>query len=154
MRTELLLTLLGTQIALWASYYVFGVDGSLWGRTPKGLRSYLIGSAFIAYIFNLVSVSTLNLEGSGNSSMLLPVLSCLIAYYALQILFVPFVKRTLSGKMDPNWVRGLLLVCCLPMILLAGISLKQGPLWSALLSIVATAHVVVNDAILYGFLFD
>lgn len=152
MRTELLLTLLGTQIALWASYYVFGVDDSLWGRTPKGLRPYLIGSAFVAYVFSLVSVSTLHLDG--NSGMLLPVLSCLVAYYALQILFVPFVKRTLSGKMDPNWVRGLLLACCLPMILLAGISLKQGPLWSALLSIVATAHVVVNDAILYGFLFD
>ena len=142
--------MIATQVSLWSSYVVFKADDSLWGSVPKQgwIRTYLLLSAAIAYVCNLVSV--FSFERKDRTAVIL----CVLAYYGLQILFVPAVRSSLEGHLNGNVVRLLLGLCCVPILILAGLSVQDGKGWLIALCILSAAHVVVNDFVLYGFMFD
>lgn len=146
----LLLTVIATQVSLWSSYVVFKANDSLWGSVPKQgwLRTYLLLAAAIAYVCNLASVFSFERKDR------LAVILCVLAYYGLQILFVPAVRSSLDGHLNGNAVRVLLGLCCVPILVLAGLSVQNGKGWLIALCMLSAAHVVMNDFVLYGFLFD
>lgn len=108
-------------------------------KTPEILRTYMLISAILAFIFNVIHVFMMAYRGVSNLSVNLAIAS----YYFLQLLFIPFVRS--NNRM---LVRILLFVCCLPIFYLWMISKGN----EFLLSSYVLFHVVINDFVLYGFL--
>ena len=152
MNTLLLLTLLLTQTALWVgySYQLQGTTLSkFWGNVPEGMWGYLLGAAALAYAMNLFLVAKLSFHDL-NPSLAYWAAGATLMYYVLQMFFLPLVEQAV-GNGGSRWpVRILLLVCILPIAALAGIGIGEGFVIS---SVFPLLHVIVNDALLYGFLF-
>ena len=80
------------------------------------------------------------------------VIVSILVYYILQLFFIPSVRYSLDNN-NKIYVRLLLIICCIPIFALAVISLKYKYLILKILSFFTLAHVLFNDALLYGFLF-
>jgi len=165
MRQNVIACLVITQVALWISYLCFfgqkKVDfESLWGGTPKRLRSPLLWSAGVAYVMNLLLIISM-----ANSSNLTKVdewalISCVLLYYVAQLLFLPLTKLAVDGEVPKSVVTTLLLVCVVPFAVIAGVVAKhatkrdsEAVLFKLCTALAPLLHVLINDAILFGFLF-
>jgi hypothetical protein len=165
MKQNLVACLVVTQIALWSSYLLFfrqkNVDfESLWGNTPKGLRPLLLFAASGAYVMNLLLIISM-----ANSNNLTEVdewmlLSCILFYYVAQLTFLPLTKLAVDGKIPKSIVTTLLLVCVIPFAVIAGVVSKhvtrrdsKAVLFKLTTAFAPLLHVLINDAILFGFLF-
>ena len=154
MRTEALALIAATvvlNVALWASYATLGLRATDFGAVPEGARIYFLAFALIAYIANIAFISILAADGTGEEQN--AATACVLVYYVLQLAFIPLVRASQSGACSPNWVRALLLVCVLPVAVLAGIAVRARRALLSALGILVSLHVLVNDAVLYGFLF-
>lgn len=152
-RTSLVATTVVVNLALWSSYAMLKVGRRDFGATPKHLRMYLLVAALVAYAANLAFVGLLCAKDDVPASSIWVATACVAVYYALQLGFVPLVRSSARGRTAKNWVRALLIACVVPMTVLAGIGVESGSAVVAALGIVAVAHVLINDAVLFGFLF-
>ena len=87
-----------------------------------------------------------------SSQTLTTVIICVLIYYTLQLFFIPLVRASQNGY-SKNWVRALLIICIVPMTILAGIGIESGDASLSILGMITALHVLVNDAVLYGYLF-
>ena len=124
------------------SYYILKVNATDFALVHPKFHTYMLLMAAIAYICNLFHVVHISKVGSSDAYFQLSA----IAYYVLQLLFIPFV-RTAKG----NAVRIILGLACIPIGVLHmySTSLKE-----SLLSLFVFMHVFANDFILFGFLHD
>ena len=148
-------TLVGATVAvnlvLWVSYAMLGLRPTDFGGVPGGAQAYFLGAALVAYVANLVFIGMLAAKGTGAEQNVAT--ACVLVYYVLQVGFIPLVRASQSGACSPNLVRALLLACVIPISVLAGLAVRAKRTVLSVLGIVTALHVLVNDAILYGFLF-
>ena len=149
----LLLATLVVNAALWVSYVSLKLRPSDFGRVPDSMRLYALATAGIAYVCNLAFVGLLCARDRVPTSSVYLALACVVAYYALQLGFVPLVRAAVRGDASRWLVRALLLACVLPISILAGIGVELKDVRLATLGVVTALHVMVNDAIIFGFLF-
>lgn len=128
-----------------------GIQPGDFGETPKYLHVYMLICAFIAYIANLAYVFIVAAKGV-HSSTISVVTACVLCYYVLQLFFIPLVRATQNGY-SKWWVRALLIICVIPISILAGIGIEIGDATLTILALITVLHVLINDALLYGYLF-
>ena len=165
MKQKLVGYLVATQIALWVSYYLFFKQKnvnfkSLWGNTPKSFRSWLLFAASVAYVMNLlliISMANSNNLTDNEESILI---ACIVFYYVAQLLFLPLTKLAVDGKIPKLAVAALLLICVIPLAVIAGIVTKhvtkqgsKAAMFKLTTAYAPLLHVLINDAVLFGFLF-
>lgn len=152
MPSMLLPTVAATQIALWIGYQ-YQLKGvatpTFWGNVPANRWTYFLAAAGVAYVLNLyllVRLSFLDLT-AGITAV---AIAATIVYYVLQMFFLPMVKHAVFNNGSRWPVRILLLACAVPMLLLGLIGIQHGFYVSSILPFL---HVLINDALLYGFTF-
>jgi hypothetical protein len=155
----ILLSVVTTQVTLWTSYMFFfnqkGVDfSSMWGRTPPWMHSYLLVSAGVAYAMNLFLLSRLATTYNLNEADKYTVVACVWAYYIAQLFFLPLTHLALRKEVPKAVVTVLLVLCVVPFVFLTGVVTRHtnNPL-DLTFAYIPLLHVVINDAILFGFLF-
>tara|TARA_B100000902_G_scaffold571_1_gene753 strand:- start:1788 stop:2285 length:498 start_codon:yes stop_codon:yes gene_type:complete len=165
MKQKLVAYLIATQIALWISYFLFFKQKnvnfkSLWGDTPKSFQSWLLLAATVAYVLNLLLIISMAISSNLTDDEEWILIACILFYYVAQLLFLPLTKLAVDGKIPKFAVTALLLVCVIPLAIIAGVVTKhvtkQGS--KAVMFKLTTAyapllHVLINDAVLFGFLF-
>ena len=165
MKMNLAICLVITQVALWASYlWFFKQDNidfqSLWGDTPKRLRSPLLYIATLAYVMNLVLMVSMIRSPNLTDVDEWTLISCVLLYYTAQILFLPLTKLAVDGRIPKCVVTALLLVCVIPFAVICGVVTRRivkfdtdAVYLKLTTALVPLLHVLINDAIIFGFLF-
>jgi hypothetical protein len=142
-----------SNAVLIASYWILGVDTKDFGRVPKNRWAYFLGCAAIAYAALLWAACLMAGTKNSDSSNLTVATCSIAAYVAMQLAFIPCVRYHARG--GPGWpTRALLIACIIPIALFAGTAVRVGGVWLIGLSILVAVHVLVNDAILFGFTYD
>lgn len=139
------------NLVLWISYWMVGYKKSDFGKTPKHLHVYMVVCALAAYLANLWYVFIIASKDVPSETITI-VMVCVLCYYILQMFFIPLVRATQAGY-SKWWVRALLIICVIPMSVLAGIGVRSGDCLLGVLGIITVLHVLINDALLYGYLF-
>lgn len=149
----LLIITIFINIILWLSYIKDKLSDSDFGNIKgKYIKLYMLISAGLAYLANLLFIFILISKSDiSNLDYKIAILSVL-SYYLLQLFFIPLVRYSQKTN-NKLYVRLLLIICCIPIFALAAISLKYKYLILKILSFFTLAHVLFNDALLYGFLF-
>ena len=96
MNVTLLATLIITQVALWVGYkhQMAGKTLSMfWGNVPRSMWTYLLGAATVAYAMNLFFLGKLAL---GNPRFPNTLAMATVAYYGMQMLFLPMVEQAVE----------------------------------------------------------
>lgn len=157
MRTSKLIlasTTVAANVALWTSYAVMKPDvTSDFGNVPNRLRRYLLISAIVTFICILASVGVLLSRDDDSDATLIFVSINLVVYYVLQMAFLPLVRASTQGGASKWVVRWLLFACIVPITAVAAIGVKAQDPRLSVFGLTAAVHTLVNDAILYGFLF-
>lgn len=143
-------------------FYGYLVDsprpsGADFGSTPRYLWTYLLATAGLCFVLNSFVVFRIAFsEHFDKYDHLVTSLSVLL-YYGLQTQFFPSVRKTLhttdddSRKTQKRRLLLLLYACVLPNIAMLIVCLKTRLLLG--LQAYCVAHVLLNDAVLYGSLF-
>ena len=138
----------GLNILLWFSYYLMRVSKKDFKLVHSKYHMYMLSAAGLAYIINLIHVAIITepsrMRVYSQSTASLVQISC-IAYYVLQLLFIPSVRFG-----NGSYVRILLGLCCFPIAYIHTFSIGY-EFW---LSLLVFLHVFVNDFFLFGFLHD
>tara|TARA_B100000683_G_scaffold253445_1_gene271209 strand:- start:389 stop:856 length:468 start_codon:yes stop_codon:yes gene_type:complete len=151
-RLTLLCVAIVSNAALLASYLVTGVRASDFGNFPRPLWGYALLTASIAYVANLAFVGVAVADPKLSAEDAYIIAACVFLYYALQVFFIPLVRASTQHAKSRWMARSMLIACVIPMAVVAGIGVRMGRVAGAL-AIIPAAHVLINDAILYGFLF-
>lgn len=154
-RPQLLLVLATVllNVALGASYAVVGLDMADFGRVPRALWWYFVGTAALAFLSMWAFVGVIASKRAVPATSIYAVLASLTVYYALQMAFLPLARSAVQGRTSRWAVRALLLACVPPVAIIAGTGVELKDPWLASLGGVASLHVLFNDAVVYGFLF-
>ena len=153
LKVILLITTILVNIILWLSYFKDKLSESDFGQIKsKSLRQYMLICAGLAYLANLLFIFFLISKTDISNLDYKIVIFSILVYYILQLFFISSVRYSINTK-NKIFVRLLLFTCCIPIFALALISLKYRYLILKILSFFTLAHVLFNDAILYGFLF-
>jgi hypothetical protein len=143
-----------SNVALWVSYAIMKPNNDTdFGSVPPGLRMYLLISACVAYVCNWAFIGILGTKDDASDEKINIVTASIVAYYLLQLAFLPIVRSCVQRGVSKWPLRLLLIACVVPMAIVAGIGVEAKDKILATLGIVAATHVLVNDAIVYGFLF-
>lgn len=154
---QLVSVLIVSQILLWISYwYMFSTTKNIkifWASINKDYHMYFLIMAGIAYLLNLILIIYYTFLKNIDKNNLHIITWCIIFYYGLQLLFLPFVKF-----LKPIFSQILLFMCVIPLFIIMTISIKEALLAKNILdktillvcSIIPFLHVLINDAILYG----
>ena len=156
MKTCKLSLLLGTlivNIALWLTYILLRVDSGDFGSFPPHLQLYSLVCFGVSYACNLAFLAVMLQKKTIPDQTYYVALSCVLLYYILQLGFIPSVRATTRRRASKWIVRSLLLLCVLPVSILAGIGVESKDWTLSVLGLIVVLHVCLNDAILYGFLF-
>ena len=165
MKISIIISVLVTQIALWISYYVFFTQhdlnfASLWGNTPSQTHIPLLVIASIAYIMNIYLLVSMAMYRNLSESDEWLIVGCILAYYVAQLLFLPLTNLAVNKKIPKCVVTSLLIFCVIPLAIVAGVVTKytynsdmDGSLVKLVTAFVPLMHVLIDDAILFGFLF-
>ena len=165
MKVGLLETVVTTQILLWLSYFIFFKTTrtelqSLWGNVPSKLHTPLLGFATISYLMNIGLLVHLARASDVSREEELILIICVLVYYLPQLLFLPMTDQSVNGKLSKAYVTALLVLCVMPFVVIAGVVVRysvqkntEGMFYKMFSAIVPLLHVLINDAILYGFLF-
>jgi heme/copper-type cytochrome/quinol oxidase subunit 4 len=152
-RATLVWTTVASNAVLLASYWAMGINTRDFGNVSPTHWSYFLGCAAVAYAALLVAVGLMAATKDADDSDLAIATWSITAYVAMQLAFVPLVRLRMRG--GPGWpTRALLIACVIPIALFAGTAVRVGGMWLIGLSILAAAHVLINDAVLFGFTFD
>ena len=153
MNVTLLATLIITQVALWVGYkhQMAGKTMSMfWGNVPRSMWTYLLGAATVAYAMNLFFLGKLAL---GNPRFPNTLAMATVAYYGMQMLFLPMVEQAVKNGGSRWPVRILLFLCIFPIAAMAAYGTVEVGFGSVLTAVFPLLHVAINDFVLYGFLF-
>jgi len=165
MKQKLVAYLIATQIALWISYFLFFKQKnvnfkSLWGDTPKSFQSWLLLAATVAYVLNLLLIISMAISSNLTDDEEWILIACILFYYVAQLLFLPLTKLAVDGKIPKFAVTALLLVCVIPLAIIAGVVTKhvtkrgsKAVIFKLTTAYAPLLHVLINDAVLFGFLF-
>lgn len=137
-----------TFCLLLLSYFKTGATRNDFGNVPQNLHVYMLVMAAVATVclwILLVRVYTTDKDDDGRFGVYASV------YFVLQLGFIPSVRWANRGNSKVP-MQFLLLLCTIPMALLFGSVRDDDAVGWALAGFVFF-HVVVNDAILYGYLF-
>ena len=152
MPSMLLPTVVALQIALWIGYQ-YQMKGvatpTFWGNVPPNRWTYFLAAAGVAYALNLYLLTRLSFLDL-TTGITAVAIAATIVYYVLQMFFLPMVKHAVSNNGSRWPVRILLLVCAVPLLALGLIGIQHGFYVSSILPFL---HVLINDALLYGFTF-
>ena len=165
MKQKLVAYLIATQIALWISYFLFFKQKnvnfkSLWGDTPKSFQSWLLLAATVAYVLNLLLIISMATSSNLTEDEEWILIACILFYYVAQLFFLPLTKLAVDGKIPKFAVPALLLVCVIPLAIIAGVVTKhvtkrgsKAVIFKLTTAYAPLLHVLINDAVLFGFLF-
>lgn len=152
-KLSLLLGSLVVNFALWLTYALLRVDSRDFGSFPPPLQRYSLVCAAGSYACNLAFLAVMLRTETIPDQTYYVALACVLLHYLLQIGFIPSVRAT-TRRGGSKWiVRSLLLLCVLPVSILAGIGVESSDWTLSVLGLIVVLHVCLNDAILYGFLF-
>ena len=161
----ILVSIVITQVALWISYYLFFNQKdinitALWGDTPGQLQTPLLVIAGIAYVMNLWLLVNMAMSHNLTESEEWTIVGCIIAYYVAQLLFLPLTNLAVNKKIPKCVVTLLLVLCVIPFVILTGVVTKhsmdpesKGTLVKLITAFIPLLHVLIDDAVLFGFLF-
>lgn len=152
-KTILSITTIVINLLLWLSYAKDKPSELDFGDIKEpNLRLYLLISAGIAYLANLVFIFLLvSKKDISDLDYKIAIIS-ILGYYILQLFFIPFIRDSfITGNKTLS--RILLFACVIPIFFLAFISSKYNYLILKILSFLTLSHVLINDAIIYGLLF-
>lgn len=152
-RWVLLVPALLLNIALWLQYALLSVRTSDFGSTPVSLRTYLLASAAVAYVCNLAYIGIFAGLGAASAQQQTAAVTAVIAYYTLQLAFLPLARAGIGGRISKIWTRALLCACVAPMVALAVVAIQLRHVALIATGLVTLVHVTLNDAVLYGALF-
>ena len=150
----LLATTVSFNVLLWGSYVHTGARRSDFGAVPRALHTYLLVMAVVAYLATLVYVGLLITDGTREARLVAT--ACVAVYFWLQAYFLPLVRTTQRTRPPPHspwWVRVHLVACTVPLAVLTVVGARAQRPALVTLGGLATAHALVNDALLYGLLF-
>ena len=165
MNVTILVSIVITQVALWISYYSFfnqkGINkAALWGDTPSKLQTPLLVIAGIAYVMNLGLLVNMAMSHNLTEPEEWTIVVCILAYYVAQILFLPLTNLAVCKKIPKFVVTLLLVLCVIPFVILTGVVTKhsmdpesKGTLIKLITAFIPLLHVLIDDAIIFGFLF-
>lgn len=165
MKRNLIFTLFVTQVALWISYFLFFMQKNidfklLWGNTPSQLFTPLLAIAGAAYVMNLWLINSMAFSDNVTDTEEWTLISCILLYYVAQLLFLPLTYLAVNKRISKSVVTMLLLACVIPFAIIAGVVTKHASkpdTKHVVLKLIAAffplLHVLIDDAILYGFLF-
>lgn len=122
------------------------------GNVPVKFHAYMLISAGLAYLANLVCVALLVNENLSEEYTNICT-ACILFYYTFQVAFIPLVRKSTNNEISKTWVRILLVVCIIPIAVLTAVSFQTSNKILQILSIFVLSHVSLNDALLYGLLF-
>ena len=152
-RPFLIVSTVVANVLLWISYLVMKPVASDFGKTPKKLQKYLLISATVAYLALLVFVGVLAKDKTASNIDIWVAVCSILTYFGLQMAFLPLTRAAVQGGINRNWSRALLLLCTKPIMVLTGLAIgNRNPVLISL-GLVVTLHVVINDALLFGFTF-
>lgn len=144
------------NVCLWAEYAVMKPNGRDFGAVRGGMRLYMLAAAAVAYACNLAYVGLVTaapLNGL-KVSQVDAVTVATAVYYALQLAFLPLVRASLKNSdVSKFWVQSVLVLCILPMAVLAIVAMQSKNSALIALSIIPLLHVTINDAVLFGGMF-
>jgi hypothetical protein len=177
MRKTFLVSIVVVNVLLWVSYVYFlkgetnMLDSALWNNIQKNDRYPLLLMAAAAYILNVVLAVCLAYSKHLRKEQLRIVLYAYVAYYVLQLLFVPlllvYTHTTLVKKQNNIYkilIQLLLMIVVVPMFIIMIYGLKETfftytknkkytALMLGLSSVLPFLHVLINDAYTFGFTF-
>lgn len=156
MNRDLLACLVVFQMLLYAVYAVFAgrIDlTKLWGAIPRHMHTPGTALAAIGYLMLLVALFSLSLGPLMSNVREWTLVSAVMMFFVLQILYVPFASLAVSGDVDKNIVRGILLACVIPVAIVAGVAAKTEDKLATVCASVALLHFTAFDAVYYGFFF-
>lgn len=132
-------------------------SGADFGSTPKYLWTYLLATAALCFVLNSFVVFRIALSEHFDKYDHLVTSLGVLLYYGLQTQFFPLVRKTLHAtdnvlhRRHKRTLLALLYACVLPNIAILIVCLKTRLLLG--LQAFCVAHVLLNDALLYGSLF-
>ena len=135
------LCFIALNMLLLLSYIKLKVNLNDFGNVPKKFHSYMLITASIAYICNLLHVYLIS---SSNKNINFKIAA--LSYYGLQLLFIPLVR--LKNKV---YVKILLFLCIFPITYIHSFSSSN---FEILLSTICVLHVIFNDFLLFGYMVD
>lgn len=153
-KVALLASAIVSQVAV--LYASAGAGPRDFGRIhSSALRAYLLATAAlcVAALWGSVLLLLLDPVYADEAASHLAAAACLLVYNGLQVLFLPSVRVATEGNGSRWPARALLALCTLPVAALVGLAASFGEAPLVLSTSAALAHVVLNDAVLFGFLF-
>jgi hypothetical protein len=151
----LLVVTIVVNLCLWAEYAVMNPHNRDFGAVKGGMRVYMLLAAAVAYACNLAYIGLVAAAPLKRlkQSQVDAVTVATAVYYVLQLAFLPLVRVSLKSGVSKFWVQSVLLLCILPMAVLAIVAVQiQNPALIAL-STISLLHVTINDAVLFGGMF-
>ena len=142
------------NICLWSEYAYMRPRASDFGAIQSNrVRVYTLSAAAVAYVCNLVFIGMVvaaPISKKMTRAHVDTITSATTVYYLLQLLFLPLVRASLKGATSKVWVQSLLLLCILPLAVIATVAMQTRSAALIALSLVSLLHATVNDAVLYG----
>ena len=141
----------GTGVLV-AWYAAHGWTRADFGRVPPSWHAYLVVAALVANACLLALIALLASGGKLSAATTAVATTAVLAYVALQMAFAPLARTAVQGRIARAWTRATLVAAIVPVVVLVSLAarrLDRRPLPLAL-GATAMAHVVVNDALLFG----
>lgn len=152
----LLVVSIVVNVCLWVEYAVMRPSGRDFGAVRGEMRVYMLTAAAIAYACNVAYVGLVVAAPLKRlkASQVDTVTVATVVYYVLQLAFLPLVRASLKNdEVSKFWVQSVLLLCIIPMAVLAIVAMQAKNPALIALSIIPLLHVTVNDAVLFGGMF-
>lgn len=144
------------NVSLWVEYAAMRPHSRDFGSVKGSIRVYMLVAAAVAYACNLAYVGLVvaaPLERL-KATQVDTITIATAVYYLLQLAFLPLVRASLKGNgVSKFWVQSVLVLCILPMAVLAVVAVQTKNPALIALSLVPLLHVTVNDAVLFGGMF-
>lgn len=151
--TLLLVVTAACQALLWISYAIMRPTSKDFGNVPTNLHAYLIVTFGLAHVANLAFVTRLALYPEASDDVLRVATGMVVLYYGMQLAFLPLVRAATEHGYSKRYVRILLVACVAPMVVLAAMGLQTRDSFLGITGVFPAAHVLLDDALLYGLLF-
>ena len=156
MRRDLFVCLVVAQILLYTVYAAFSARydiSELWGDIPPTVHGLGVVLAIVGYLSLLVALFTLCIRGLSSDALEWTLISAVMTFFMLQIMYVPFGLMATRREIDKSVVRAILILCVVPVAIVAGVAAQEGDRLATVCGAIALMHYTAFDAIYYGFCF-
>ena len=125
------------------------------GNVPSFLHTEMLICAAVGFLM-LVSLLVYFSFAQIDPSIAWTLVGCTVAYFGISLAFFPMARAAMRGSIPKSVVRAALIVACLPLVVIACISIlySHTSLWIevivGMLGVLPALHGIINDAMLYG----